>query len=71
MNNMNNLTILHSRYTKTTKYRRHNRNITSTAAFRIILPHCELMVIAVVKGSLLAVINGKGALENIDMNSYC
>ena len=23
------------------------------------------------KGTLLAGINGKGALENIDMNSYC
>jgi hypothetical protein len=46
-------------------------NIISTAAFIRRLPHCELMVKYSGKGTLLSEINGKGALENIDMNSYC
>ena len=47
---------------------RHNSNITSKAAFRNIF--APLMMVWS-KGTLLAGINGKGALENIDMNSYC
>jgi hypothetical protein len=65
MNNVNKVYTVDTRRQRSKQ--RHNSNIISKAAFRNIF--APLMVWW--KGTLLAGINGKGALENIDMNSYC